>query len=281
MIERLKPKDQAEAVALFRLGVIGGLVSRPLCRGGQKNELRELAARRYLPPGADTARNYSVTTLERWLYAYRANGLEGLRPKIRTDRGHCRALTPEQRQLLLAIRREHPTASAELVLHTLQESGRVDRGLVKPTTVRRLWSSAGLDAQTMGQRAGGRVRRRWQAEYPGQLWHADVCHGPALRIDGRAVPLRIHAIMDDASRYVVALRACHTERESEMLSLMTEAVRRYGRCGTLYLDNGSTYSGASLETACGRLGVRLLHAQPYDPQARGKKDGATVAQPAR
>ena len=30
-----------------------------------------------------------------------------------------------------------------------------------------------------------------------ELWHADVCHGPALAIDGRSVPLRIHALLDD------------------------------------------------------------------------------------
>lgn len=272
MTEVLTPQDHAEAVALFRFGVVGSFVARPLCRGQLKRELREVAAMHFRPPDATTSRSYSVPTLERWLYAYRKGGLDALRPKPRRDRGNGRALNPTQRSLIIDIRKEHPTASAELVLETLVQAGRLDRGVVSPATVRRMWAVHGLDARTGRQKAGGRIRRRWQAAYAGQLWHADVCHGPALRIDGRAVPLRIHAILDDASRYIVALRACHTERESEMLGLMTEAVRRHGRCGTLYLDNGSTYSGASLDTACGRLGIRLVHAKPYDPQARGKME---------
>jgi hypothetical protein len=47
-------------------------------------------------------------------------------------------------------------------------------------------------------------------------------------------------------------------------------VRRWGRPDALYLDNGSTYVGAALATACARLGVSLLHPRPYDPEARGK-----------
>lgn len=266
------PKDHAEAVALFRFGVVGGLVNRVLRRGELKAALRELSHKSFLPPGATNWRSYSMTTLERWVYAYRKGGLAALQPAPRRDRGHCRALTEPLRQLLVDIRRDHPTASAELVLETLQQSGRLRKGLVAPATVRRLWVSRGLDAKTARLRIAGRVRRRWQAEYAGQLWHADVCHGPALRVEGRAMPLRIHAILDDASRYVVALRACNNERESEMLTLLTEAICRYGRSGTLYLDNGSTYSGTSLETACGRLGIRLVHAQPYDPRARGKME---------
>lgn len=116
------------------------------------------------------------------------------------------------------------------------------------------------------------MRRRWSAEAPGVLWHADICHGPSLKIDGRAKPLRIHGILDDASRFVVALRAFHTEREVDMLSLFVDALRLHGKPRMLSLDNGSTYRGEVLSVACQRLGIQLIHAQPYDPQARGKME---------
>jgi putative transposase len=93
-----------------------------------------------------------------------------------------------------------------------------------------------------------------------------------VRHQGRKVPLRIHALLDDKSRYVVAIQAAATEREQEMLALVTQALRRYYPPKTLYLDNGSTYSGDTLRTACGRLGISLVHAKPYDPQARGKME---------
>ena len=88
-------------------------------------------------------------------------------------------------------------------------------------------------------RAGGR-RRRWQTAHPKAFWHADVCHGPSLRIEGRTVPHRIHAILDDASRYIVAIRALSTEREADILALMTDTVRRLGMPERLHFDNGST-----------------------------------------
>jgi len=40
----------------------------------------------------------------------------------------------------------------------------------------------------------------------------------------------------------------------------------------LYLDNGSTYRGDHLSTACARMGISLLHARPYDAPARGKME---------
>ncbi len=270
----LGPKDHAEAVALFRAQVIGPLCARNLDGHGELSAaLRALSTERFAAPGDNRSRSYAHATLERWYYRYRALGLSGLRPRRRSDRGHARALSAEQRALLLDIRREYPTANASLIVRTLEADGRLARGTMSVSTLRRLYAEQGLDRASLGQGSGGgHVRLRWQAEHVNALWHADVCHGPALRIAGRVVPLRIHALLDDHSRYIVAIQACATERESEMLALVVKALRLQHPPSTLYLDNGATYSGAVLSTACGRLGVSLVHAKPYDPQARGKME---------
>jgi hypothetical protein len=78
--------------------------------------------------------------------------------------------------------------------------------------------------------------------------------------------------MDDAARFVVALEAHHSEREVDMLGLLVRALRRHGKPDALYLDNGSTYRGDTLATACARLGITLLHAKPYSPESRGKME---------
>lgn len=273
MTETLEPRDHAEAVALFRAQVVGALAAQQLRHGELCAELHRLSKQRFRAPGSKVARRHGVSTLERWLYAYKAGGLGALKPAPRSDRGHGRALSDTQRELALDIKREHPTASAELIVRTLVADGRLEPGQVSPTTLRRLFVAHGLDRRTLRQRSPrGHVRQRWQAASPNQLWHADVCHGPALRIDGRSVPLRIHAILDDATRYVVAIQALSTEREVDMLGLFGRALRTRGRAGTLYLDNGSTYSGQMLATACGRLKISLVHARPYDPEARGKME---------
>jgi len=50
------------------------------------------------------------------------------------------------------------------------------------------------------------------------------------------------------------------------------AIRVHGKPDTLYLDNGATYRGDTLRTACSRLGIALLHTRPYDPAAKGKME---------
>ncbi|NNC08424.1 DDE-type integrase/transposase/recombinase [Corallococcus exiguus] len=271
-MDALKPKSHAEAVAVFRHGVIGTLTQAELDRGQLAAALTQLAAQRFRPPGADATRSYSAPTLERWYYAFRKRGLVGLTPLPRRDRGRAQDVPDALRRLLCDIRRERPSASASLILRTLVADGRMHEGAVSASTVRRLFRQEGLDKVALRDSAGSRTRLRWQAERPMALWHGDVCHGSALEVGGKARPLRVHALLDDASRYVVALEAHHSEREVDMLGLFVRALRRHGKPDALYLDNGATYRGDTLATACARLGISLLHAKPYDAPARGKME---------
>ena len=257
---------------MFRATVLGPLLHRELAHGQLHAELRTLSTQRFRPPQADSTRTYSVPTLERWLYAYRAQGLGGLRPRPRRDRGFAQELSEEVRELLLDIRREHPAASVPLILQTLVEEGRLDPGTVSPPTVRRLYAAHDLSRRTERSSGEPKTRLRWQAALPGALWHGDVCHVTACEVGGKTMPLRIHGLLDDASRYVVALEAHTTEKEVDMLGMLVDALRRHGKPDVLYLDNGATYRGEILKTACARLGITLLHAQPYDPKARGKME---------
>jgi putative transposase len=270
---KLAPKNTAEAIGIFRAQVIGPLLTRVFASHGDlADAIRALSRERHRPPNANTTRTYSEATLERWYYRFKKRGLVGITPRGRSDTGHARDLADAQRELILSIRREHPTTSVSLILRTLELDGRLPKGAVSVSTLRRLFRDHSLDRVTL-RASDGRVRLRWQADRVDALWHADVCHGPAMKIAGRTLPLRIHAILDDHSRYIVAIVAATTEHEVEMLSLLVKAMRSTGRRpAALYLDNGATYRGDVLATACTRLGVGLLHATPHDPQARGKME---------
>lgn len=270
-MKQIQPKDRAEAVAIFRSEIVGALVRRDLDHGELAAELRRLSEQRFRPPGSKWTRTYAVPTLERWYYALRSEGLEGLRPRPRSDRGRARALCEQKRKLLLDIRREHRSASVPLILKSLVIDGQLDEGVISSATIRRLYREHGLD-RVATVKSAPRARLRWQAEYPGGLWHADVCHGPNLDVNGKKQPVRIHGLLDDASRFIVTIEARATEREDDMLAVLVRAIRKHGPPDALYLDNGSTYRGDVLRVACARLGITLLHARPYDPQARGKME---------
>ena len=270
--DSLVPDSHAEEVALFRAKVIGALGHRDFHHGELRAELEMLSKTRFRPPGSDVTRSFSVTTLERWYYAHKSGGLGALKPKPRSDQGLAQELTAEQRELLLDIRREHPSISVTLILRTLILDGRLQQGAISESTVRRFYVDKGLDRISLRNTVQGKTRLRWQVESPGLLWHGDVCHGPQLVIGNSTRPLRIHALLDDASRYIVAIEAHHSERELDMLGLFVRALRRHGPPEVLYLDNGSTYRGDTLRLGCARLGIQLLHARPYDAPARGKME---------
>jgi putative transposase len=271
-MEKLTPTDHAEEIAVFRSQLIGPLMHRVLTRGELHSALAEAAALSVRPPGSAVLKTFSIPTLERWYYRFKKKGLLGLRPMPRSDRGCGQALLEAQRELICELRREHPSASAELLLRELISQGHLAKDLVSPTTVRRMLAEKNLDRVSLRRLPDEPRRLRWEASHAGALWHGDVCHGPALADGPRWAPLRIHGMLDDQSRYVVALEARKSEKEDDMLEIFVNAVRRHGLPDALYLDNGSTYSGKELATACARLGVALVHAKPYDPQARGKME---------
>ena len=142
MKDTLSPRNHAEAVALFRAQLVGALLTADLRHGELRAELRRLSRLRHTPPGAIRSRRFGVSTLERWLYAYKGGGLAALEPRLRKDAGHGRSLTEAQRQLLCDIRRAHPSASAELIDPVAEGLARgalvaqgAERGVADPAVV--------------------------------------------------------------------------------------------------------------------------------------------------
>lgn len=215
-MDAFNPKDRAEEVALYRSRIIGPLTVRELSRGDLTKEIEALSRQLFTSPRSHSPQRYATSTLERWYYKYKSEGLEGLKPKPRSDRGRAQQLSAEQKELLVNIRQEYPEASAPLIVRTLEHDGRLEAGSLSATTLRRFFREQGLDRVAV-HNSHTRTRLRWQAERPGALWHADVCHAPALRdANDNPMDVRIHAILDDASRYLIAIEAMHQERALSM-----------------------------------------------------------------
>ena len=260
-----------EAVALFRLGVIGDLLAMDLEPGELQDELVRRAQRRYRAPSSSRTRRYHWKTLQRWYYAAKAADPGALEPASRA-RGFALALTDEQRTMLLEMRSANRSAAASLILDQAVHNGVVAADQVSVSTVRRLFADAGLPrlSRKRAQRTDTQ-RRRWQAAKPGDLWHGDVCHLVFPDGEGRRKVL-VHGLMDDHSRFFTALKGRNAEREQDMLEVFCGALLRYPAPRALYLDNGSCYRVDLLGLLCKRLGIRLIHAGPDDPQARGKME---------
>lgn len=271
---RLPAPTHRERIALFRLGVVGDLLAQELPRGELRAELERRARKRYSPPGVGRSRKYSWKTLQRWYYAAKADLSGGLLPESRA-RGFATSLTAEQREFLLQMRREHRSAAAELLLSEAVRHRVVPKDAVSLSTVRRLFHAAGLP-RLSARRAlrSGKQRRRWQARKPGDLWHGDVCHVILAEEDERSRRVLVHGFLDDASRYFVALSPRTHERERDTLEVLCGALLRHPPPRVLYLDNGAGFRGEVLALVCKRLDIRLVHATPHSPEARGKMERA-------
>ena len=68
-MDSLTPTSHAEAVALFRHGVIGALTQAQLEEGQLLAALKALAQKSFRPPKSLTTKRFSVATLERWYSA--------------------------------------------------------------------------------------------------------------------------------------------------------------------------------------------------------------------
>jgi len=261
--------DKRRDVALFRLAVLGDLVHAEMRRGALRRALEKKASERWIFPDGKT-RRVAAKTIQSWLYAYKRHGFDGLIPQERKDRGRSHSIPPEIQALILDLKREDPGRSTPLILRELENAGVMRRGDFSASSVNRLLCSHGLSGPKMELEVV--ARHRFVAATCGQLWQGDACHGPKLFDPeaGRLVRVKIFGLLDDKSRLITYLRAGFHERQEDFLRVLLEAVRRRGVPGSLLLDNHGSFTGADARVTCAKLGIRLVHARPYDGASKGK-----------
>lgn len=257
-----------DPVALFRLSVLGPIVSRErLERGELLQLLRQLARQEYAIPGS-RRRHISERTLQSWYYAWRRDGVAGLASRPRADTG--RSKLPEAVQAaVLAAKRENPQRSVRQIRLLLEAAGVVARGALSRCAVHRLLKVHGLSRVT-GPTVVSQEKRSFVAEYAGSIWYGDVMHGPTFSFGGARRKTYLVSLMDDASRLVAHSAFCLSETALEIEGVLKQALLRRGIPRMIVVDNGAAYRAATLQTICADLGIRLVHCQPYQPTSKGK-----------
>lgn len=262
--------DRAQAIALFRYGLIAELVHLPPGTKGLAKQLAERAARDYSIPGSTRTR-VAAETLRDWLKAYRRGGFAALLPKPRADRGQARALPAAVVEALLAAKEANPRLSVQLVIREARQSPDVPAELpLPPSTVHRLLARHGLMARSQ-EDPGERDRRRFAFAQAGELWMSDVMHGPSVAVEGRTRrKTYLLAFLDDATRLVPQAAFALSENTATFLAVLRQAIERRGLPQRLYVDNGANYRSQHLALVCAKLSIALIHARPYHPQGKGK-----------
>ena len=136
-------EEEKRSIALWRLGVLGPLVSARLEHGDRSQYFEEAAARTHeLPDGRWV--KVSARTIEAWYYAHRDQGFDGLLPKTRKDRGLTRVIRPEVAEVILRAKREKPRRSIRRIIRMLERARVVRPDELSRSSVHRLLAAKGL-----------------------------------------------------------------------------------------------------------------------------------------
>lgn len=254
--------------ALFRLSVLGPLVSREQLAHGELQQLiRELSAREYAIPGT-RRRHVGEKTIQAWYYAWRRQGLDGLAPKQRADRGSSK-LSPELQEAILGAKRANPRRSVRQIVRLLEAAGTVQAKSLSRSAVHRLLQHNGL-SQLVGSPSVPEEKRSFSAEFAGTIWYGDVMHGPRVPHKGQLRKTYLVSLIDDASRLVAHSAFCLGETALDIEGVLKQALLRRGVPIKLVVDNGAAYRARTLQGICARLGIHLIFCRPYAPEGKGK-----------
>jgi putative transposase len=263
--ESSMPTDPAETVALFRFRVVAEATNPRLSAAERGRLVRALAGQLHeLPDGSQ--RQFGRGTLDRWVRAYREQGLDGLRPLPRADLGTVRR-HPELLAEAGRLRAELPTRSAAQIAQILHARHGVR---VAERTVRQYLHRRGLHRAALA--AQPRAFGRFEAERPNELWVGDVLVGPFVPHPRVAGSRRAYlfVLVDDYSRLLLHGRWLPDQDARAGQTVLRAAIQRRGLPERLYADNGAPYANAALERTCAVLGIRLIHSRPGAPEGRGK-----------
>ena len=254
--------------ALFRLSVLGPLVSRErLERGELQQIIRELAQRDYAIPDSKR-RHLGEKTIEAWYYAWKIGGIVALQPKTRGDSGQSK-IGPLVQEAVLAAKRDNPRRSIRQIVRLLEAAGTVPSQSLSRSATHRLLRQHGL-SQIAGSGHLPEERRSFSAEFAGSIWYGDVMHGPRVPHKGQLRKTYLVSLIDDASRLVAHSAFCLGETALDVEGVLKQALLRRGCPIKLVVDNGAAYRAHTLQGVCARLGIHLIFCRPYAPEGKGK-----------
>jgi transposase InsO family protein len=212
----------------------------------------------------------SSGTAYKWLHRFQAAGASGLEDRSRRPQHSPSRTAAEMEQTVTKLRGQHPAWGGRKLERRLLELGHT--GVPSPSTITAILRRHQLlDPKESGKH---HAFLRFERAAPNELWQMDF-KGEFKLPHGRCYPL---TILDDHSRFAVALEACAKNTRNITQTAMIHAFRRYGLPDWITCDNGSPWGsrGRHYYTGLGvwllRLGIGVSHSRPHHPQTQGKDE---------
>lgn len=207
----------------------------------------------------------------KWLKRHALGGRQALEDRSRRPRNSPRRTASSIEAKVVSVRQAHPTWGARKIQAWLRHrDAPVPRSQNTVTAI--LHRYALIDPEEAKKH---RPFQRFEMERPNELWQMDFKGYFALTQGGYCHPL---TVLDDHSRFLLALRACPDETHQTVQAQLTTLFRHYGLPERMLMDNGSPWGDdasnpyTALTAWLIRLGVAISHGHPYHPQTQGKDE---------
>lgn len=206
----------------------------------------------------------------KWLQRYASAGQPGLINKSRRPHHSPNRTEPEVEKTITDLRQQHPAWGARKLKQRLLDLGHHD--LPSASTITSILARHELlDPQESTKH---RAFQRFEHAAPNDLWQMDF-KGEFALPPGRCYPL---TIVDDHSRFAVALQACARNTKIITQAALITTFRRYGLPARISCDNGPPWGSScrghytQLAIWLMRLGIVVSYARPHHPQTNGKDE---------
>lgn len=251
-------KQRTEEIAANRLKLISPLLDTALDRD-KKQMLKEQIC---------IQSGLSERTIRRYLNLYQEKGFEGLKPRSCGRSGN--SVIPEDvLQEAIALRREVPKRSINELIRILEWEGKAEPGTLKRSTLQDQLSYRGYSSHQMRTYASSMTSaRRFQKPWRNYLWQSDIKYG--IYVNGQ--PTYMVCFLDDCTRNVMHSEFYPSLDQKIVQDCFRKALLKFGAPDSVFFDNGVQFRTNWMKRACGKLGIRLLYAKPYNPEAKGKQE---------
>ena len=258
-------------IATWRFEMISPVLDQSLGSAEKRRIMRERTHAAVQWPDCADERPIGRSTFLKWVKRYREQGFLGLMPKVRKDKGQSRSERSEQIDYALGLLYEQPRRSlTQLVLYLEIEFK--ERSITRSTLSRDLHAHPAFQ-EILRRRKGGekKLRDLYESLTAHEIWQLDAKGPfPVTLVNGQTVRVHVLSILDDCTRYILAVIIAPAENIQAAVRVFRMAAAKWGMAERMQFDRASAYDSIAFRTGLAILGVHRNWVKARHPQAQGK-----------
>lgn len=258
-------EDEKNSVALFRYGIISELITGVNKYPTKDAYFKAKSEQEWINKNGDKV-SVHEKTIERWYYNYLKYGFDVLKPKDRNDTGRSRRIDDELLNIINHYVIEHPRMPATLIYDELLTNHYIIKDEISLSTISRYVSKLKKSKCVIEHSE----MKRYEASHINEIWCCDTTYSFKINVGEEKKRMYIIGIIDDASRLIAGIDVFFNDNYVNFMSVLKQAVTKYGKPQVLNLDNGAPYKNSQLDMLAARIGIGLYHNKPYYGPGKAK-----------